>query len=332
VSSIRLRLAAAVLPFTLVLSACGGDGKDGSSAEATAPATASAPAQSAELAGVKVEGAGTEKASLVLPSSPFTTSGPGYRVVEEGTGKQIGGEDEVSAHYLLVNGKNGKQVDARLGKEAVGLSMADKSLQSAIQSAMVGQKVGSRLLVAIPAREAVGDQGNSQLGIAPADTLVYYFEVTDVKTPLTQATGTPVPPKPGLPTIEMGKTPQEPAKITIPKGATPPTKTVVQPLIEGKGPKVAAGQTVRVTYTGATWREPSKPFDYSGKSPEGHVEFAVGKGELIKGWDEGIPGHAVGSRLLVIVPPADGYGKQGREPDIKGDDTLVFVLDILDAR
>ena len=57
-----------------------------------------------------------------------------------------------------------------------------------------------------------------------------------------------------------------------------------------------------------------------------------GKGELIKGWDEGIPGHAVGSRLLVIVPPADGYGKQGREPDIKGDDTLVFVLDILDAR
>lgn len=330
-SSIRLRLAAAVLPFALALTACGGDKKDDATAQAPAPTTAAAPAQSAELAGVKVEGAGTPKPKLVLPQTPFSTSGPGYRVLKEGTGQQIGGQDEVSAHYLLVNGKDGKQLDARFGQEVVGMSMSDDTLQNAIRSAMVGQKAGAQLLVAIPAKEAVGEQGNTQLGVAATDTLLYYFEVTGAKTPLTQATGTPVPPKSGLPTITMGKTPKDPATITIPKGATPPKETIVQPLIVGKGPKVAAGQTVRVTYTGATWREPGKPFDYSGKTPEGYAEFPVGKGQLIKGWDKGIPGHPVGSRLLVIVPPADGYGKEGRAPDIKGTDTLVFVLDILDA-
>ena len=137
-SSTRLRLAAAALPFALALSACGGDAKDDASAPATAPATAAAPTQSAELAGVKVTGAGTAKPQLALPSTPFTTSGPGFRVLEEGSGAQIGGQDEVDAHYLLVNGKDGKQLDARFGQEVVGLSLADDTLQNPIRSAMVG--------------------------------------------------------------------------------------------------------------------------------------------------------------------------------------------------
>ncbi|WP_052466788.1 FKBP-type peptidyl-prolyl cis-trans isomerase [Mobilicoccus massiliensis] len=328
-SPIRLRLAAAVLPFTLVLAACGA--KDEKSSDAPPPTTAAAAAESSELAPVKVEGAAGAKPSIKLPATPFSTSGPGYRVVQPGTGQQIGDQDDVSAHYLLVNGKDGKELDARFGKEVVGLSMQDDTLQPAIRSAMVGQKVGARVLVAIPAKEAVGEQGNAQMGIAPGDTLVYYFEVTGAKTPLKEATGTPVPPKAGLPTVKMGKTSKDPATFTIPKGATPPKETVVQPLIKGTGPKVTPGQTVRVTYTGVTWRDPSKPFDYSGKTPQGYAEFAVGKGQLIKAWDQGIPGQTVGSRLLVVVPPKDGYGAQGREPEIKGTDTLIFVLDILDA-
>ncbi|GAB49015.1 FKBP-type peptidyl-prolyl cis-trans isomerase [Mobilicoccus pelagius] len=330
-SSIRLRLAATVLPVALALTACG-DKPDDTSAQAPAPTTASAPAQSAELAGIKVEGAGTEKPRLVLPSTPFTTSGRGFRVLKEGSGTQIGGQDDVSAHYLLVNGKDGKQLDARFGKEVVGMSLSDETLQQAIRTAMVGQKAGAQIVVAIPGKEAVGEQGNSQLGVGPTDTLLYYFEVVDAKTPLTKATGTPVPPKAGLPTVTMGKTAKDPATFAIPKGATPPKETVVQPLIVGKGPKVEPRQTVRVTYTGATWREPGKPFDHSGQSPQGFVEFPVGEGQLIKGWDKGLPGHPVGSRLLVVVPPKDGYGAQGKGEAIKGTDTLVFVLDILDAK
>ncbi|GMA39578.1 FKBP-type peptidyl-prolyl cis-trans isomerase [Mobilicoccus caccae] len=326
-SSFRLRLAAAVLPFTLVLAACGNDAQN---ADAPPPTTAAAAAESQELAPVKVEGAPGAKPTITLPSTPFMVSGPGHRTVAAGDGKDITEADTVSAHFLLLNAKDGKELESRFGEEVVGLGLGDETLQPAIRNALVGQKVGARVLVAVPAKEAVGEQGNPTMGIAAADTLLYFFEVTDAKTPLKEATGTPVPPKAGLPTVQMGASPQEPAKITVPKGA-PPKETVVQPLIQGKGPKVQAGQTVRVSYTGVTWRDPANPFDYSGKTPEGYAEFPIGQGGLIKAWDENIPGQTVGSRILMVVPPADGYGKEGRGEQIKGDDTMIFVLDILDA-
>ena len=132
-------------------------------------------------------------------------------------------------------------------------------------------------------------------------------------------------------TVTMPSAPNEPAKISVPKG-DPPADTVAQPLVIGDGPRVVAGQTVRVTYTGVTWRKPGTPFDYSGKQPQGYVEFPVGTGQLIKAWDEHIVGQTVGSRLVLVVPPKDGYGSTGN-PDgsITGTDTLVFVIDILDA-
>ena len=110
-----------------------------------------------------------------------------------------------------------------------------------------------------------------------------------------------------------------------------PTKTVVQPLIEGTGPEVAKGQTVRVAYTGALWKNGSV-FDSSANRPEQpYFEFPIGKGSVIKGWDNTLLGKKVGSRVLLVIPPADGYGTAGSPPKISGTDTLVFVVDILAA-
>ena len=133
---------------------------------------------------------------------------------------------------------------------------------------------------------------------------------------------------PGCPTVkvETGK----PATITIPKGAKPPTKTVGQLLIEGAGAKVQAGQTIRVTYTGALWKDGSI-FDSSANSPEKYFETVIGKQQVIKAWDAQLVGKTVGSRVLMVVPPADGYGAAGSPPKISGTDTLVFVVDILAA-
>ncbi len=123
----------------------------------------------------------------------------------------------------------------------------------------------------------------------------------------------------------------KPATITVPKGAKPPTKTVVQPLITGSGPKVTKGQTVRVTYTGALYRN-GEVFDSSASHPEKpYFEFPIGQGQVIKGWDSGLIGQTVGSRVLLVIPPADGYGAAGSGDKIKGTDTLVFVVDILAA-
>ena len=123
----------------------------------------------------------------------------------------------------------------------------------------------------------------------------------------------------------------EPATITVPKGAKAPAKTVVQPLIPGEGAAVKAGQTVRVAYTGALYKDGSV-FDSSANRPEEpYFEFPLGQGGVIKGWDAGLAGQPVGSRVLLVIPPADGYGEAGSPPKISGTDTLVFVVDILAA-
>ncbi len=337
-SSRRHILAGGVLPVVLLLSACGSDspgsGTDGASSAASGTSasgsTSGSPSASPSgvLDGVQIkEGAGASGApELVLPKTPLTVQAPEHRIVKPGTGATITADQKVVAKYLLVNGRDGKARATMWADKPVTLPIG----QIPQFQALVGQKVGAQVLLAIPAAEAVGPAGDEQLDIKPADTLVYLLEPMSATAPLKQAEGTAVPPKAGLPTVTMGATPSDPAKITVPKTA-PPTETVAQPLIIGKGPKVVAGQTVRVSYTGVTWREPGKPFDYSGKQPQGYVEFPIGTGKLIKAWDENIVGQTVGSRLLLVVPPKDGYGEAGSGDQIKGTDTLVFVLDILDA-
>src|SRR5690606_6459781 len=139
-------------------------------------------------------------------------------------------------------------------------------------------------------------------------------------TPLEEAAGTAVEPAAGLPTVEV--TAGEPAKITIPDGFEDPDTTVVQPLIEGEGPEVAAGQTIRVSYTGVTSRN-GEVFDASANSPTGYAEFPIGVGRVIPGWDTGLVGQKVGSRVLLVIPAAEGYGEEGSPPSIEGGDTLV---------
>ena len=62
------------------------------------------------------------------------------------------------------------------------------------------------------------------------------------------------------------------------------------------------------------------------------AEFVIGTGNVIAGWDEGLVGQTVGSQVLLVIPPDKGYGSAGQaDVGIKGTDTLVFVVDILDA-
>ena len=77
------------------------------------------------------------------------------------------------------------------------------------------------------------------------------------------------------------------------------------------------------------WKD-GKKFDASGDRGA-PVDFPIGAGQVIKGWDKGLVGATVGSRILLVVPPADGYGAEGKAPTIGAKDTLVFVVDILAA-
>ena len=117
--------------------------------------------------------------------------------------------------------------------------------------------------------------------------------------------------------------------VHIPAQATPPSKLVRQVLIRGHGKPVQTGQTVVVQYSGVVWRT-GKVFDSSWTRgfPE---SFVLGSGQVLPGWETGLRGLPVGSRVLLILPPKLGYGQAGNPPDVGARDTLVFVIDILAA-
>lgn len=102
-------------------------------------------------------------------------------------------------------------------------------------------------------------------------------------------------------------------------------------LVEGNGPVVRRGDTVTVNYHGVVWGS-DKAFDSSFERHQ-PASFGIGVGQVIKGWDQSVPGHNVGSRLVVSIPPEYGYGSRGvPQAGIGGGDTLVFVIDIISTR
>ena len=115
-------------------------------------------------------------------------------------------------------------------------------------------------------------------------------------------------------------------KVTPPAGA-PPTKLVIRNLITGTGAEAKSGQTVSVNYVGALFHG-GKVFDASWKRNEPFT-FTLGKGQVIAGWEQGVPGMKVGGRRELIVPAELAYGAKGSPPSIPPNAPLVFVIDLL---
>ncbi|WP_330295555.1 FKBP-type peptidyl-prolyl cis-trans isomerase [Streptomyces sp. NBC_00503] len=132
--------------------------------------------------------------------------------------------------------------------------------------------------------------------------------------------------KNGVPAITKGaKFGESP---TLAKGSgTPPKELKVVTISEGDGPALKKGDAAQVNYLGQVW-DGTKPFDQSfGKGKP--FDVTIGAGQVIKGWDQGLEGKKVGSRLELVIPPDLGYGAQGQGADIKPNATLVFVVDIV---
>jgi peptidylprolyl isomerase len=188
------------------------------------------------------------------------------------------------------------------------------------------------VLAVIPPAQGYGKSGNSQAGVTANDTLVFVVDMIKEFPNTASASGSKVSSGGGsLPTVTAGKAGAAPT-ITIPKSGKAPTSLVTKTLIKGSGPVVAQGQTVVTQYVGEIWRT-GKVFDSSWSRGE-PFGFTIGAtpSQVITGWDKGLVGQTVGSRVMLVVPPTDGYGKTGSsQAGIKGTDTLVFVVDILGA-
>jgi peptidylprolyl isomerase len=198
-----------------------------------------------------------------------------------------------------------------------------------LDRALVGVPIGSRVLVVLPPSAGFGNvASNLPTGVTKTDTAVLVFDVRAAYAGNAGPTGAAVASGGGaLPTVSGGLT-SKPV-IAIPK-TTPPTALSTTTLIQGSGAVTASGDELVVQYVGQIWAS-GKEFDssWSRSLPAG---FTVGVGELIPAWDKALVGVKVGSRVLLVVPPVDGYGSAGESAaGISGTDTLVFVVDILGA-
>jgi peptidylprolyl isomerase len=111
---------------------------------------------------------------------------------------------------------------------------------------------------------------------------------------------------------------------------TPPTDLVVNDITVGDGAEAAAGSTVSVHYVGVALSS-GEEFDasYNRGTP---LQFRLGVGQVIQGWDTGVQGMKVGGRRQLVIPPHLGYGDRGAGGVIKPGETLIFVVDLLDVK
>lgn len=308
----------------LVLSACSSDEANTTDTTATTASGEQSCATSAALDGIQVTGAEGEQPTLEF-DQPLDATETACRVIEEGDGGALAAGSTAIFDFVFINGRDGSEYGTSYGSEPAEVVLND-DLITGVRLGLQGLKAGSRALVAIAPADAFGpDGGDPEGGLEAEDTLLFLVDLHEVRTPLSRAEGTAVDPVTGHPAVELDDagTPT----ITIPDG-DPPTELVAQPLIEGDGAVVESGQTITVHYTGVLW-DTGEVFDSSweGGTP---ASFPIGTGGVIPGWDKGLVGRTVGSQVLLVVPPADGY-PDGSGSTIPAGATLVFVVDILDA-
>lgn len=117
--------------------------------------------------------------------------------------------------------------------------------------------------------------------------------------------------------------------VTIPDEA-PPATLIVEDLEVGDGAEAVAGSAPVMHYVGVSWST-GKQFDASWDRGQ-TFSFALGQGQVIGGWDQGIVGMRVGGRRHLTIPPDLGYGAAGAGGVIGPNETLVFVVDLVDLR
>jgi peptidylprolyl isomerase len=116
--------------------------------------------------------------------------------------------------------------------------------------------------------------------------------------------------------------------IPAPQGS-PPAQLEVEDVVEGDGKRAKAGDQISVQYVGASWST-GQEFDSSWDRGAEPFVFQLGSGNVIPGWDQGLEGMRVGGRRKLTIPPDLGYGAQGSPPAIAPNETLVFVVDLLE--
>ena len=122
----------------------------------------------------------------------------------------------------------------------------------------------------------------------------------------------------------------EKPSVYVPPGEAPPADLVIEDLVVGDGAEATPGHSVDVHYVGVAWST-RQQFDASWDRNDTFA-FALGAGQVIKGWDEGVAGMKVGGKRKLIIPAELGYGARGAGGVIPPNATLVFDVELIAVR
>ncbi len=270
--------------------------------------------------------------------SEMSVDGQDTETLTEGDGAELAAGDSVIVNYWIGNGFTGEPVedsyDARTTGALVTLGGEPQQPQTVDQVASAaatrlveaGATVGSRIATVGTAPDVLGLPGVPELGIGNLDPVVLVVDL--VEQPLEAPEGTTVDDVPAW-VPDLVESDGVPTGWDF-QGTPAPTDELRSfTAVEGDGAEVEKGDLLVADYLGQVY-DGDEPFDESySADPAG---FAIGVGQVIEGWDEALVGQTVGSRVVLAVPPAQGYGEQGSpQAGIEGDDTLYFVVDVLGA-
>lgn len=273
----------------------------------------------------KVSVVGSATAPKLSVPEKFSVDETTTKVVKQGKGDKLVAGDLTKVAFVAYNGRTGKLFDTSYGGRTpltVDLTK-DKSLTGLIK-AIKGQRVGARLITAIPPIDGFGT-ARPEVGLNQSDTMVFYLNILEkvgkVATGKKQALPANVPTvvvKGGRPT-GFTKTASTPATLT---------ESSAHIVLKGDGAKVPKGGTVVAHYLGQVFPQ-GAVFDASwdrGAPATFPLE------SVIKCWQNLLPGVPIGSRVVLECTAADAYGDSPQPGGkIKPGDALLFVVDVLDA-
>lgn len=264
------------------------------------------------------DSAGSATAVLKTPTHVDATS---FRDDIIGDGPSITSDlQDVAVTVSITNGSTGAPLVAtqmpvmRVAdwSERVGIPGVAKMLACATEGSRVVGIVGSSDI--LPAT-ATG------LGLTEKDSAVVLIDIEQVYR--AAADGAPqFNDRSGMPSVVLG--PDGRPGISVPANVDPPAELVVETLKKGDGAKIGASDVPRVHYTGVLW-ETGEVFDSSWDKGTSAAFPLTG---VVPGFAAALEGQTVGSQVLAVIPPEQGYGAEA-QGSIPGGSTLVFVVDIL---
>ncbi|WP_418276991.1 FKBP-type peptidyl-prolyl cis-trans isomerase [Isoptericola jiangsuensis] len=238
-------------------------------------------------------------------SRPFDVVRPGSRTLRPGTGEVLAEGEDVLLDMYAEDGRDGSVITSTYQDAPSWHTFSAESLGPNVYESLRGKRVGARVLVT--------DMDDGVPVVLVIDVLPTRADGEDVTIPE------------DLPQVLRSQD-GEPA-VVVPDG-DPPTELVVQPVVRGDGPQVAVGQVVTARYVAVRWSDGSV-VDSSwvhGVAPQSET---IGIGRLVEAWDQGLLEQSVGTQVMLVAPPGLAHGGTSSE---LADDTIVYVVDILDAR